>query len=413
MRFSIAVILIASVALLTSSCGTYAGNSNQPVFLYNHSMQAFEFSANCPNGCFLGIKPLVTTAAQALRMLQHSPDIDHSSIAILYDNGNRLEEHVTDSSLQLLQQGGMLEARWTPTSDRQWGFEMGIEAPDGIVQSLSAEPIDTHISDFEKVLGEPDKIRVDGFMPPDAPYEIGYWLYYSNWKVILTNTLGGSIDGPKVGDRVDGVILNYAIQEAEYKPWQGYGKMAQYMSPEQLQDYEQFTGDYRFGPPPPTATPTMIPQARSYACQNRPPCGAATAQVRLPSYIDQLAFEQTIRDFATGVERRDYASAEQYATPDFAAYLDGLANGTGAAADGFSTAILHSLPLKLLEVKPYYDNGQCPPDFNTSSDRPTVSFLVQFEYVDAQGNKAQAGGYVQGVKGADGNYRIGGFASCT
>lgn len=398
MRFSRAVVLIASVALLAVSCGTSAANSNQPVFIYNHSMQAFEFSDNCPNGCFLSIKPLVTTSEQALRILQHSPDIDHSTIT--------------------MEKGGLV-ARWVPAlladNFERWGFSVGIGTSGGIVQAVNARPVAMTIDDFEKLLGEPDKIRVDGFMPPDAPYEFCYWLYYSKWQVELFHLCVGTVDGPKPSDGVDGVVLNADIRKEGYKPWQGYGKMVQYMSPDQLKDYEQFTGDYRFGPRPPTATPTMIPQGGSYGCGTPPPCGAptTTAQMYWPSYTDQLAFEQTIRDFATAIERRNYTSAKQYATPEFAAYLERLTSGTSAGTDGFSMAILHGYPMMLVQLKPYYENGQCPPDFNVLQTRPTVDFLVEFDFVDAQGNHTQAGGYVEGVKGADGNYRIGGFASCT
>ena len=214
-------------------------------------MEAFEFTANCPNGCFLGIKPLVTTAVEALHILQHSPDIDYSTIYILYDDGMKLEKNVTDSSLKFLENGGTLEAVWAPTNDKQWGADVYIGATNGIVDSVSASPIAKTIGDFENVLGQPDKIRVYGFMPPDTSigpdgtplpihYEICYSLYYFKWRALVTNPCSATINGPNPADGVDFVKLNAEFKDGEYMPWQGYGNMKRYMTPEVLRDYQQF-----------------------------------------------------------------------------------------------------------------------------------------------------------------------------
>lgn len=130
-----------------------------------------------------------------------------------------------------------------------------------------------------------------------------------------------------------------------------------------------------------------------------------------PSSADQQKFEQDIRSFASAVEQKDFKSAEQYCTDDFKAYIEKLTNGKGVVSDGFSDAVVHGYALTLVDVKGFYDPGTGQPDFNLSQSKPTVDFQVTFQYTNAAGKAESAGGYVKGVKGSDGVYRIGGFAS--
>ena len=130
-----------------------------------------------------------------------------------------------------------------------------------------------------------------------------------------------------------------------------------------------------------------------------------------PTYEDQQRFEQTIRGFASAIEKKDFKSAEQYCTQDFTDYIESVVNGSGALADSFGLALNKGYVLKLVEVKGYYFDGTGLPDYNISKDKPTISFHVTFEFVDSDGKKWQASGFTTGVKSGDGTYLIGGLAS--
>jgi hypothetical protein len=138
---------------------------------------------------------------------------------------------------------------------------------------------------------------------------------------------------------------------------------------------------------------------------------ASTAVQNEPTYEDQLRFEQTIRDFASAIEKKDFKSAEGYCTQDFIDYIENVAYGSGVFADSFGLAINKGYDLRLVEVKGYYFNDTGQPDYNISKDKPTLSFDVTFEFVDSDDKKWEAGGYTTGVKRDDGTYLIGGFAS--
>lgn len=206
---------------------------------YNRSMEAFEFSENCPKVCFLGIKPSVTTPAEALHLLKNSPDIDQTKIYVLSSDGLTLKKDLDEASI-VLKKGDILEAPWTPTNDKEFGDYIHLSATNNLIDYLDARPILTTIQDFINVIGKPDGISVHGEMPPDAPYWISYVIYYSKWKLIIQVFIA-SIDGPKADDEVHTIFLNQEINAADFRPWKGYGKMKEYMTTEQLNEYEHYT----------------------------------------------------------------------------------------------------------------------------------------------------------------------------
>lgn len=126
---------------------------------------------------------------------------------------------------------------------------------------------------------------------------------------------------------------------------------------------------------------------------------------------DQKAFENTIEVFSKALEDKDYETAEKYCASDFKEYLENLINNQGPVTDTFSLAIVNNLPIKLVSVQGYYDQGEDGLDFNISEDEPTVNFLVTFEVQEDDGEKYSTGGYTQGVEGTDGEWLISGFAS--
>jgi hypothetical protein len=139
------------------------------------------------------------------------------------------------------------------------------------------------------------------------------------------------------------------------------------------------------------------------------PVVITAAQIGIP-YEDQLSYEQTIRNFASAIEKKDFKLAEQYCTQDFKNYIENTLK-TGSFADPFSLAITKGYDLKLAEVKGFYYTGTSQPDYTISKDKPTLNFIVLFDYVDSNGEKGKAGGYTMGVKSADGRFLLSGFAS--
>jgi hypothetical protein len=235
MNTFIKVILITITTLLITGC-----NSTDKT--YNRSLEAFEFSENCPNVCFLGIKPSETTLLEARHILKNSPDIDQSTISILHKGGLKLTENPNDTAILQMKEGDILQAIWTPTDNKEYGFYAHLRATNDRINHINARPVSTTIQDFINVIGEPDKIAVHVEVTPHADYWISYSIFYSKWKLLIS-VFVGSIDGPKGEAEVHYVVLNQEINEVDWKPWEGFEKMKVYMTEEQLNDYRQYNPD--------------------------------------------------------------------------------------------------------------------------------------------------------------------------
>lgn len=138
---------------------------------------------------------------------------------------------------------------------------------------------------------------------------------------------------------------------------------------------------------------------------------ADTAASATLAYDDQTKVEDLIKAFGKAIENGDYDAAEEYCTPDFKDYMVELAGGNGAVTDRFSMAITEKLPIKLVSVKGYYDEGDKGLNYTITKDKPTVHFLAAFEIQTPDGKKEQMEGYTQGVKDIDGQWHIESFAS--
>jgi|GEM_PF-4343893 len=129
------------------------------------------------------------------------------------------------------------------------------------------------------------------------------------------------------------------------------------------------------------------------------------------TYDDQIKVEESIKAFGKAIENGDYNTAEEYCAPDFKEYMVNLTGGNGAITDIFSMAIVEKMPIKLVLIKGYYDEGEKGLNYNITKDRPTIHFRVSFEIRKPNGQKDSADAYTQGVKGIDGKWHIEGFAS--
>ncbi len=232
MKPKIKPIVITLFALIIIGCNNTAKSNNK-------SLEAFEFSQNCPSGCFLGMKPLATTLTEANHILQNSPDIDQKTISILHDGGLILTENPDDAAIQQMKNGDILQAVWLPIQKKDFGLYAHITVVDDRIDKIDAQLLSTTMQNFVNILGEPDKIQVHGEQPPDADYWISYSVFFSKWKVQLHVFVAG-INGPKPDDEIYYVILNQNINEADWYEWDGYKNMRVYMTNEQLADYQRW-----------------------------------------------------------------------------------------------------------------------------------------------------------------------------
>jgi hypothetical protein len=232
MKPKIKTIVVILFTLIITGCNINAKSNNK-------SLEAFEFSQNCPNGCFLGMKPLVTTLTEANHILQSSPNIDQTTISILHDGGLILTENPDDEAVEQMKEGDILQAAWLPIDNKDFGFYTHITVVDDRIDKIDAQPLSTTIGDFVNILGEPDKIQVHGEQPPDADYWISYSMFFSKWRVQL-HVFAASIEGPKPDDEIYFVILNQKINEPNWYEWKGYKNMKVYMTSEQLADYQRW-----------------------------------------------------------------------------------------------------------------------------------------------------------------------------
>lgn len=129
------------------------------------------------------------------------------------------------------------------------------------------------------------------------------------------------------------------------------------------------------------------------------------------TYEDQVGVELAIKDFSKAIEKGDYEAAAEFCTSDFKEYLINLYTGNGVVADGFSAAVIDKIPLKFVSTRGYYYDETGTPNYNISIYRPTLTFNVTFEYIDKDGEKQSAGGYVYGAQEDDGKWVISGFSS--
>src|SRR5688572_8447726 len=129
---------------------------------YEPAMEAFETGETCPQLCWLGIKPGVTTAAEAQTLLSASDQIDQKML---------------NASETGIQAGWFTEKTKTLSSNVYVYFEQGL------VKSISftnLAPIT--VQDISDLLGEPQGINISMETNGDVMY-MPYGLYYESQKV--------------------------------------------------------------------------------------------------------------------------------------------------------------------------------------------------------------------------------------
>jgi len=194
------ITIVCLFFVLLASC---ARAPVSPPFVYNQE---------CPNVCWLGINPGITTSEEARTLLSSSNQIDQDSY-IEDKNGVSVE--------WFTKQMGIEPAR------------VGIVLDNGKVSGLNfLFPAGVPIQEFIDLLGEPDEISVRNVEAAEATY-IEFIVYFTSIKtVMLANTKGEN--GPSSEDWVVLLILNnkpdisnspkWLLDHKDLRqPWLGFG----------------------------------------------------------------------------------------------------------------------------------------------------------------------------------------------
>lgn len=178
----------------------------------------FEYNQKCPNVCWLGINPDITTAEEARKLINSSNQIDQGS-SIEDKNGVSVE--------WFTKQMGVNPAR------------VGMVLDNGKVSSLNfLFPAGVQIQEFIDLLGEPDEIRVRKVEAAELTY-IEYIVYFTSIKAVALAS-SKSDDDPSLEDWAELLILNnwsddpnapnWLLQHKDFhQPWLGFGHKDEYL----------------------------------------------------------------------------------------------------------------------------------------------------------------------------------------
>jgi hypothetical protein len=204
-------------------CSSIPADNLAPVSLFN-------VSESCPNVCWLGIQPGVTTAEEAYQILLNSKYIDRKSVD-WYKSPN---EWYPDG----------ISARWLtePPRGRYVDVVLNIEN-DKILTMWFDDLWSITLQELINIFGEPDKISIFYVRySPGWPY-IEYTLFYHVPEITVHFFSLTELTGPDPGDVVNRLILNQSDFEnpgSDYhelyedsQPWLGYGHLEEYLPDEE------------------------------------------------------------------------------------------------------------------------------------------------------------------------------------
>jgi hypothetical protein len=170
-------------------------------------LEAFAPSAECPNICWLGMHPGITTSEEAIKFIQSSDQFDQRATEILDDRMRTL---------------------WFPEKTKTLRTGVNIDFSKGLVKSITfgwLKPFT--LQDFAGFLGPPDEmsLMVGNGVPGDKFTE--YNLYYPSLKAYIQVRSDGR-RGPQPDDFIELLAVNVKKQDDYRQPWVGYGHFDQY-----------------------------------------------------------------------------------------------------------------------------------------------------------------------------------------
>lgn len=213
-------INLASVLFLIFITGCTLKNSHAPQDGQKSAIYAFEVNDNCPNVCWLGIQPGVTSRDDAIAILEASDRIDHNTLDDHFEIGLPVK--------WLMDVGG---------DTYSWVY-FGIE--NGLVQKISfGDLYAIKVSDLIDLLGVPDEISVRLESGLEYSYT-RYVIYYHSLRILIGANPIGMVAGPSPDDPTRIMIINTEFDDAnmgpqlieDYRhrqPWLGYGHLDEYL----------------------------------------------------------------------------------------------------------------------------------------------------------------------------------------
>lgn len=174
------------------------------------SMQAFEFSQQCPYICWLGINPGKTTVAEAKALLKASNQID--------TQWDQISEGIVTT--------------WNVDGFKSYPSGVWLSFDNGLVTSINIQALPFSVQEFIDRLGEPDKIRISAY---EAEVNIvSYAIYFSSTKTMI-RAISFDWIGPDPTDSNLSLSLNIEFDDVlldrwgESQPWLGFGHIKDYL----------------------------------------------------------------------------------------------------------------------------------------------------------------------------------------
>ncbi len=149
------------------------------------AMKSFEYSAECPHVCWLGINPGVTTAENAKALLADSLQINQAFLQVSKNE---------------------IFAVWLAGENNTYPSNIDVQISAGIVQSISIGAMPFTMNDFINLLGEPTEINIRLMHAADSIY-VEYEVYYSKQRIDI-QVSPASRSGPEPTDPISGLWLN-------------------------------------------------------------------------------------------------------------------------------------------------------------------------------------------------------------
>lgn len=182
---------------------------------YELNVQVFDGSEKCPHMCWLGINPGVTTADEAAALVKASDQVEPNM-------------EITDTGIV---------AKWHTEKTKKLTASVYVRFdPDQhVVKSIAITDMSPfRLKDIILLIGEPSGINIDMNIYGDV-MEMPYGAYYFTRDVLIGAE--SADQGLHPNDPVTSLILNVAYNKDIFRPWVGYGHLAEYFAGKEVHEH--------------------------------------------------------------------------------------------------------------------------------------------------------------------------------
>jgi hypothetical protein len=181
---------------------------------YQTNISAFTAGDACPHGCWMGINPGVTTAEEAHNLLKASDQIDQNM-------------EVTDTGIV---------THWFTEKTKKYSAQAYVRMDEkGVVKSIAlTETSPFMLKDLIAIFGDPSGINIDMNIygnVMEMPYDAYYFARQTLFNADATEL------GVQPNDAVHTIILNVPYKESLFRPWEGYGHLAEYFKGKEVHQH--------------------------------------------------------------------------------------------------------------------------------------------------------------------------------